>query len=337
MNDRLFELTRRWWSGDLGRAGKLLHGALAPAEAAYRAGVALRDQAYGRDLLEVRRATVPVISVGNVAVGGTGKTPFAHWVAVTLRDRGRRPAILHGGYADDEPELHRQWSPDIPVVAEKDRFAGAERAVDGGADALVLDDGFQHRRLHRDLDIVLISAERWDDDAHLLPRGPWREPRKALRRADLVVVTRKAAPGDAALAVANAVRALSRRLPVATAHLRPAGWRAPNSGTGAVPPPPGPALLVSGLAEPGLFAASAIQAGAEVGGELVFADHHAYVEGDVARIRASAAGRPIVTTEKDWTKLRHWLGNERVWVLVQDVVIESGRDTVLELIERTLS
>jgi tetraacyldisaccharide 4'-kinase len=326
-------LARRWWAGELGVTGRVLDLALGPAEAAYRSGVALRESAFQRGLLEVRRVSVPVISVGNVTVGGTGKTPFAHWIAVTLRDRGRRPAVLHGGYADDEPELHRNWSPDIPVVAEKDRFAGAERAIAAGADVLVMDDGFQHRRLHRDVDIVLVAAERWDDDPRLLPRGPWREPRKALRRADLVVVTRKTASAETAAGVAGAVRALSPGMAVAGAHLRPAGWRRPAVPGRAAAPGAG-ALLVSGLAEPDLFAASAAQAGAEVAEQLVFADHHGYDDADVARIRSAAAGRPIVTTEKDWTKLQHRLSGESVWLLVQEVVIESGGELISELLAR---
>jgi tetraacyldisaccharide 4'-kinase len=333
MSGGVHGLARRWWAGELGAAGRVLDIALAPAEAAYRSGVALRESAFQRGLLEVRRVSVPVISIGNVTVGGTGKTPFAHWIAVTLRDRGRRPAVLHGGYADDEPELHRHWSPDIPVIAEKDRFAGAERAIAAGADALVMDDGFQHRRLHRDLDIVLVAAERWDEDPRLLPRGPWREPRKALRRADLVVVTRKTASADAASAVADAVRRLSQRLPIARAHLRPAGWRR-AAVAGRSTAPDRPAVLVSALAEPELFAGNARQAGAEVAEHVVFADHHAYDDADVARIRSAAAGRPIVTTEKDWTKLRHRLSGNGVWLLVQEIVIESGGELISELLDR---
>jgi tetraacyldisaccharide 4'-kinase len=338
MSERLHELARRWWAGELGVAGRVLDAALAPAEVLYRTGVRLRAGAYGQGLLEVRRVSAPVISVGNVAVGGTGKTPFAHWVALQLQQRGRRPAMLHGGYADDEPELHRRWSPDIPVVAEKDRVAGAERALASGADALVMDDGFQHRRLHRDLDIVLVSGDRWEDHARLLPRGPWREPLRALARAHLVVVTRKAMTAYAAAAVSTSIAAMFPNVGVAAAHLRPAGWRRPGAG-GALTPaaaPVAPALLVSALAEPGLFAGNAEQAGATVADRLAFPDHHAYADADVARIRETAAGRPIVTTEKDWTRLQPLLPDEQVWLLVQEVVIERGQDIIDRFIDRVL-
>jgi tetraacyldisaccharide 4'-kinase len=320
MSATLHDTARRLWAGELGAAGAALNVALAPASAAYRLGMAARNRAYDAGLLRTRRAAVPVISVGNIAVGGTGKTPFAHWIAVTLRDRGRAPTILHGGYAADEPALHRRWSADIAVVVERDRVRGASQAHAAGADVIVLDDGFQHRRLHRDLDLVLVAAERWfGSSVRLLPRGPWREPPASLRRADLLVVTRKTASAAAAQRVAMDVATLSGR-PVVQVHLR-ARWRRSDA---AAAPPPDPALLVAGLAEPALFVETAQQAGARVAGVLTFRDHHDYDSCDADRIRAAAAGAAIVTTEKDWTKLERWLDGEPVWLLTQDVVLESG-------------
>jgi tetraacyldisaccharide 4'-kinase len=316
----LHDTARRLWAGDLGLAGTALNVILAPASAAYHAGVAARNRAYDAGLLRTQRVSIPVISVGNIVVGGTGKTPFAHWLAVTLRERGRTPAVLHGGYATDEPALHRRWSADIAVVVERDRVQGARRAQAAGADVLVLDDGFQHRRLHRDMDIVLVAAERWAGRvARLLPRGPWREPAASLRRADILVVTRKTASQAAAHRVAMEVAAISGR-PVVQVQLR-AGWR---HGNAVAAPPARPALLVAGLAEPALFVESARQAGARVAGVLSYRDHHEYDSRDADHIRAVAAGAPIVTTEKDWTKLDRWLDEEHVWLLTQDVVLESG-------------
>jgi tetraacyldisaccharide 4'-kinase len=321
---------RRWWGGELGVRGRLLDGALAPAEALFAAAVALREQAYRRGLLEVRRAPVPVISVGNVAVGGTGKTPLAHWIAVHLQELGRRPAVLHGGYADDEPELHRRWSPDIPVIVDRDRVAGAEKAIAVGADIAVLDDGFQHRRLHRDLDIVLVSAERWSNSPHLLPRGPWREPLRALRRADIVLVTRKAASPALSAGVASEVQYACGRRPL-RAHLRPSGWRDRSGPAG---PPVGPALLVSGLAEPELFEQSALEAGTDIAESLRYPDHHSYTAADARRITAAARGGTVVTTEKDWTKLQPLLAGVPVRLLVQEVIIEDGEDILMNALRQ---
>ncbi|CAN5849308.1 tetraacyldisaccharide 4'-kinase [soil metagenome] len=328
-------VARRFWAGELGSAGTVLSLALAPAEAIYRVAAGMRNRAFDRGLLDVVRVSVPVISVGNIAVGGTGKTPFASWLARDLALRAHRPAILHGGYAADEPELHRRWTPDIPVYVEADRSAAAVRAAADGATVLVLDDGFQHRRFQRDLDIVLVAAERWSGSTRLLPRGPWREPLSALRRADVVVVTRKTASAAAAWQTGCAIQELTGQMPV-VAHLRPTGWRRAGGEDGGRQAPVEAALLVSGLAEPGLFVENARTAGALLAGELAFADHHSYTQADARRILSMAAGRPIVTTEKDWTKLESWLGDAPVWLLEQQVVMESGDAILMNAISQVL-
>src|SRR5690606_7983757 len=123
------------------------------------------------------------------------------WLVRELVRRGFTPGILHGGYAEDEPDLFRLWFPQLPVVAERDRLRGAGKAMHQGADVLVLDDAFQHRRFGRDLDVVLVAAETWTRHARLLPRGPYREPPRSLRRADVVVVTRRTASAEQAARV----------------------------------------------------------------------------------------------------------------------------------------
>jgi tetraacyldisaccharide 4'-kinase len=342
------ELAARLWSGELGLAGDALHLLLAPAEAAYGAVVRARGAAYDRGILAATRAAVPVISVGNLAVGGTGKTPFANWLARRLVAAGRRPAILHGGYAADEPALHRGWSPDIPVVVGRDRIATAASAVAAGADTLVMDDGFQHRRLHRDVDIVMVAAERWQRQPHLLPRGPWRESPRALSRADLVVVSRKTAAPAERDAVLRDLQ--EHGLHVAAVFLSPAGWRPvgaaarpivprpPDGGPSLTPTAPdGEVLLVAAVAEPRLVAANARAAGARVAATVTFGDHHTYTKADVAGILERAEGRPIVTTEKDWTKLEPLLTRESVWLLVQEVRVEAGGDVLDGKIAAALS
>jgi tetraacyldisaccharide 4'-kinase len=331
-------LARRWWAGELGAAGRLLDGALAPAEAAYRLATGLRNRRYDGGRAVVHRVDAPVISVGNVGVGGTGKTPVAHWVARRVQEMGRSPAILHGGYAADEPALHRRWAPEIPVVVDRDRVAGARQALAAGADVLVLDDGFQHRRLARTLDVVLVSAEGWTPSPRLLPRGPWREPPSALKRADVVVVTRKSASAGTGLEAAAGVAAAAGQEAVRV-HLRPSGWRAPaegDGGHGTVPAPTGPVLLVSGIAEPGAFRSNATEAGAQVAAAMAFGDHHEYAAGDVARIREAAAGRTVVTTEKDWVKLRPLLTGVEVRLLVQEVEVEWGLEHLLGAVRDAL-
>lgn len=333
MSRRVDELARRWWAGELGAAGTALDITLAPAEAAYRVATGLRNRAYDRGVLSTRAAAVPIISVGNIAVGGTGKTPFTSWLAQRLKARGETPAIVHGGYADDEPELHRTWTPDIPVLVDRDRARAAAQAHAAGASVVVLDDAFQHRRLRRDLDIVLVSVERWSGAQRLLPRGAWREPPAALMRAGIVVCVRRTPADEVSTALAASLRDATGR-PVMRAHLHASGWlheRVPAA------PPSGACVLAAGLADVGLFATNARAAGAAVSTQLTFPDHHEYDDADAERIRQVAAGRPVVTSAKDWVKLRHRLDSTQVWVLTQEVVIEEGGELLDAALDRVLA
>lgn len=300
---------------------------LAPLEAVYRAASGLYHGAYTAGRMRIERAGVPVVSVGNLVIGGAGKTPVAAWVAKRLLLLGARPAVLHGGYGEDEPELHRRWHADVPVHVGRDRSATAATAVAEGATVLVLDDGFQHRRLARDLDLVLVPAEDWTPSPRLLPRGPWREPPSALARADAIAVTRKTADADRARTVAGQVEAFAPDADVFRLALRPDGWRRPGAGR-ASSPPPGRAIAVAGIARPEAFVANARQAGATVDELLRFPDHHAYTARDAERIRRRAGGRPVVTTEKDALKLERLRTELDLWVLGQAVAVEAGRDAL---------
>ena len=351
----------RIWRGQAGVAGAVLLAALIPCEAAYRVLTGAYHALYTRGVRRQHRIGVPVISVGNISVGGTGKTPVTRWVVEEFRRRGARPAVLHGGYAPDEPALHRAWYPDVPVIVGRDRIAGGARAIEAGADVVVLDDGFQHRRLARELDLVLVAAEGWTARPKLLPRGPWREPPTALHRADIVVVTRRTAPAEAAAEVASAVRRWAPDATIARVHLRPTGWRparvyagnmevggegapAPDLRGGAASegefapldarvdrgadPPTGEVIAVAAIARPGDFVANAVAAGANVVDAVLYRDHHAYDADDVRRIAVAAAGRPIVTTAKDAVKLATLAPELDLWVLEQGVVVEEGGEAI---------
>lgn len=319
-----------WEEG--GPAPGLGGAVLSPAAVFYGLAIRMYHAAYDAGLFPVRGLGVPVISVGNITVGGAGKTPVTRWVVDRLLDRGRRPGVLHGGYHDDEPALHRLWHPSIPVVAMKDRAAGGSRAVAAGADILVLDDAFQHRRLARDLDMVLVAAELWSDHPALLPRGPWREPPAALRRAGLLCVTRKTAAPDRAADVATAVARAAPGVPVAQMHLHGAGW---TNGAGArrTAPPPTAAVAVAGIAGPTAFLDQARGAGAELADVVVLPDHYDYGPDAMGRILARAGERPIVTTAKDAVKLLRDLSPDRLWVLEQGVTVERGEDLVKDALD----
>jgi len=268
-----------------------------------------------------------VISVGNLAVGGTGKTPVSAWVAGTLHAAGARTCVLVGAAGADEAELHRTWNRDVPVLTGRDRVANAASAQADGAEVAVLDDGFQHRALARDLDLVLMSADD-PDPGRLLPRGPYREPRAALARADAVVVTRRSAgPGRARELAATLGSELERPV-AASLHLAPGAWRWLDGTPTATPV--GDVLAVGGVARPMAFrqALDGIVGGAV---ELVsFADHHRYTAAEVERVLGRAEGRPLVVTEKDAMKFARLLGHEgagrRVLVLADRLTWDWGED-----------
>lgn len=335
---------RAYLAGEGVRARAFADAVLAPAEAAYRAWMGLRRRAYEAGVASARTPALPVLSVGNLVVGGAGKTPVAAFLATRLADRGARPAIVHGGYAPDEPLLHRAWNPGIPVFIGRDRHDAVRRAAAAGADIAVLDDGFQHLRLRRDLDLVLVPVERWRARPRLLPRGPWREPPAALRRAGLVGLTHRGADPGRVADVRAAVAALTAA-PVAELVLETVGWRrlAPRRPEGAAvgaageAGPAEPALGVCALADPEGFRRSAERAGASIASLLTYGDHHAYDASDLDRILRGAAGRPIVTTEKDAVKLGPLAGRAPVWVLAERVRPAAGADEVDRALGRLIA
>lgn len=330
---------RRWWRGEAGAWGSVARVAAWPVAGAFRGGVALRNLLYDRGILPSSAAPIPVVAVGNLTVGGTGKTPASAWIVRWLSDAGRAPALVTRGYGQDEVLLHGRWNPGVPIVASSNRLDAVRRAASRGADIAVLDDGFQHRRLARDADIVLLAAET-PFPGRLLPAGPYREPPSALARADLIVVTRKGAPEAAAVTLAEAVAARVPGRPLARLALVPTGWRRlDGSPTEA---PPGDVLVMTAVADPDSVRATVRAALAHVAGPgqpvpdpevRAFPDHHAFSASDVRRVGAEAAGRTLVVTEKDAVKLEtSAAGLPDVRVLALEVRWEAGEDEVLALL-----
>lgn len=328
MRARLEGLARRWWSGDLEHGGAALAVVTTPLSWFWGGALAVRERV-GRQRTPTRVDGVHVVSVGNLAVGGTGKTPLAAWVADQLDAAGLTTAIVVGRAGGDEAALHRRWCPARTVVVERDRARGAIRAREGGADAVVLDDAFQHRSLARDIDIVLLSADDPFPGA-LLPRGPYRERAGALARADVVVVTRRLAGVDRARELAARAEEYAPGKIVACAEIAPGAWRrlgsaAPVSADG----PEGSRGIVSacGVARADAFrrvVARIVRAEVEL---VDFADHHTYTRADVARLTARAAGRPIVITEKDAVKLEARTDElPDAWVLAEVVRWDWGEE-----------
>ena len=300
MRGSVEKFVRCWWAGDLGAVGAGLSFIVAPLSWLWACLAWVRDQQFswfpGKQV-----KGLAVVSVGNLVVGGTGKTPVAAWIAKVIADAGFPTWMLTSAQGKDEALLHRAWNLCVPVIVNSDRIAGAIRAQKLGARVVVLDDGFQHRRLGRTLDIVLMSAED-QCPGSLLPAGPYRERLSALSRADAVFITRRIAPTSRAWKLGEE---LERRFPgklKGHIHLVPGAWTRVDGGS--AEPESSDVLAVCGVARAQLFKSTVT---AKVNGivELAaFADHHDYKRSEVIKLRQRAGKRPIVTTEKDAMKLR---------------------------------
>jgi tetraacyldisaccharide 4'-kinase len=312
------ESFRRLADGSLRGPGPLAaRTALAALALPYGLAVAARNACYDRGFFAARPAAVPVISVGNLTLGGTGKTPLVAWVCRRLIDLGRRPAVVSRGYAarpgerSDEAAELAILLPGVPHVADRDRVAGAAAAAAAGADVVVLDDGFQHRRLRRNLDIVAIDATDPFGCDRLFPRGLLREPLRGLTRAAAVVLTRAGGlpPADREN-IRRRVAAARPGLPpvvwLETEH-RPAGLRFAGGRTEPLDAVRGrPVAAFCGIGNPAAFRRTLAEAGAVIAGFRSFADHHAYSAADLASLAAwaeEAAADIVVTTLKDLVRI----------------------------------
>jgi tetraacyldisaccharide 4'-kinase len=329
---------RVWYGTDgLAHAARV---ALAPAERLFAGLSGLRTLLYDAGWVKGTTPPIPVVSVGNLTVGGTGKTPVAAWIARWLHDHGARPAVIMRGYGNDEPAVHRELNPDVEVILDADRRRGVAEAGHRGADVAVLDDAFQHRQLKRTVDIVLISADRWWDEVHLLPAGPWREPLSALRRADLVIVTRKAATHDVVERVHTALSGIAPRVPRVSVHLAADDLvRVDGPGRAALSTLHGERVtVVAAIADPAAFVRQLEACGARVD-PMVYRDHHDFDAADIDRIIASASGSGrVVCTLKDAVKLRNrWpRAAPTLWYVSQRVIVERGVGGIEQLLEAAL-
>ncbi len=316
----LFRLHRALIAPD--RRGPLLAAAraiLGLAAVGYRLGSGARNRLYRAGWISSRRADVPVISVGNITAGGTGKTPFVAWLARLMVIQKMRPAILSRGYGrdaglgvDDENALLRRLADEVPVVVDPDRIRGAGTAIRRHeANVLILDDGFQHRRIARDLDIVLLDAVWPFGAGHLLPRGLLREPLRSLRRADFLLITRTELVDAGRLdAIKKKLEETAPDVPVACSKNVVQGLHPLREGAGGDLGPEalkeGRWAAFCGIGNPEGFRLTLEKAGCDVGAFCVFSDHQRYrrrhVERIAARARAARCDR-IVTTEKDAVKV----------------------------------
>lgn len=352
----------------------LAGGALQTCSVAYQAGVRFRNAAYDRGWVRQVKLPCRVVSVGNLTVGGTGKTSCVELVARLFQQQGRRVAILSRGYGGrrrdywlrseagrllvdgqevrgldglaDEPQLLAGHLEGVPVLVGVNRARTGQLACRRfQPDTVVLDDGFQHRCLHRDCDIVLIHARMPLGGWPSLPRGPMREPLTALRRAHVVIVTKVDEAPDTLPAYRERLRALSPDAVVAAAVHEPHDLLEASTAELA----PLARLnslhvgLLSSIGDPQGFEATVRRLEARVSWHQTFPDHHRYRLAEWALLGARARAErldALVTTEKDWIRLRPLVGGANpiapvpVWIVRVRMTIVEGADALHDRLAR---
>jgi tetraacyldisaccharide 4'-kinase len=334
------EIVETVWRGR-GKRARAARTLLSPFELGYRGVVATRGWLYDKGLFRAEEFSVPVLSVGNLSVGGTGKTPVSAWIATRLAEKGAKPGIVLRGYGGDETLVHERLNPGIPVVEAADRARGIREAIAQGVDIVILDDAFQHRRAARDADIVLVDADSWSGSTRLLPAGPWREPLRSARRANLVMVTRKTASASAVADARRAVAAAAPQIPIAVAHLAPANLHSTSTGqTLPLHALRGAELMaIAAVARPDSFFRQLTELGAIVRPHS-FPDHHQFTASEARELVAQGSTSDfVVCTLKDAVKLESLWPAEAgsLWYVSQRLRVEEGQSHIDRMLDNLLS
>lgn len=330
-----------------------------PLSVLYRAVTQTRLAAYKKGWLPVTRLPVPVISIGNLTTGGTGKTPLVEWVCRTLASKQKRVCILTRGYgrpnprsrvvvsdgstvltdaalAGDEPFLLAQNLKGLAsVISDANRIAAGKWAIDNlGADVFVLDDGFQHLALARDLNVLTIDATNPWGGGRLLPAGRLREPRSGLSRADLVVVTRSDQSDELGPLVSEIQRIFGSG-PVVTSEMTVKGISLINSeGAEEFVSPHPPVAAFCAIGNPDSFLKLLRRVEIDPVFMRTFPDHHSYTQAEVDTLVRDAVrhgARSIITTAKDAVKLRQIRFELPVYVLRIEIAI-AEEDRIIQMV-----
>lgn len=334
-----------WW-GAIARAGLQL------AQYPYRWAAAWRNRRYDSGRATIHHVGVPVVSVGNITAGGTGKTPLVAWLGAWYRQRGLRVVFISRGYkaTDDRPndearEL-QQRLPDVPHIQDPDRVTAAQQAIDQyQADIIILDDAFQHRRIHRDLDIVLIDALRPFGYRHLLPRGLLREPLENLARADVIGLSRADAIDEAARqALHDTIASLAPTADYVELCHAPrclishhTGMQDPNWLQEKC------VVAFCGIGNPTGFRSTLEQLGCHVLQLHTFPDHHHFVNADLDRIAQSirSADRSVhavVCTHKDFVKIsQHEIAGIPLLAVDIEIDVRAGQDRLEQQLKQLIA
>lgn len=339
-------------------AAAFCRAGLSVAACGYGLAVRLRNRRFDRPDYAAENAGVPVISVGNITAGGTGKTPLVAAIAKHLRNREVRVALVSRGYGSDQTGLNDEARelydrlPDVPHLQNPDRVEACRVAVEElDMQAIILDDGFQHRRLKRDLDIVIIDATCPFGYGHLLPRGLLREPLKGLRRADLIVLSRSGLITEQARdALIDRIKTFAPDAPITCCDHVPTGLIGAESSEGNSLRPlkdlqDRPVVAFAGIGNPGPFFESLKKLGATVVASKSLPDHCRYDRQTVDKLtqwleslRDSTPDIMAICTHKDLVKLRTvQLANVPVWALSIEVQLNAGAEEFWSAIDRVAS
>ncbi|MFA5146146.1 MAG: tetraacyldisaccharide 4'-kinase [Candidatus Omnitrophota bacterium] len=305
----------------------------------YGAGVFVRALLYRSGIFRSHRAPMKVVSVGNLTLGGTGKTPFVIMLSRLIKETLRREgSVLIRGYGWDEQAMLKKALPDVPVIVGEDRVKGAHRSIRlYGSEIAVLDDGFQYWELSRDLEIVLVDARDPFGNGHLFPRGILREPKSALSRADIVVFTKVNKARCDLEKVKSEIRPVKEGILFLEAVHTPKYFydvkKRDNVPLESVNGKR--VMLLSSIGDPGYFEDTVKDLNAGIVEHLRFGDHHNYTDRDMKYIAKRCSERKfdcIVTTEKDFVKLTRlglYITDCRVMVLAVEMSLVSGKEDLV--------
>ena len=323
-----------------------LRAALTAAVPGYALGNGLRSAGFATGIKRTHTLGRPTVSVGNLTTGGTGKTPMVGWVVGQLLKQGHHPCILLRGYrgGDEAAEHQARWGEKVRVEPNADRVAAAAAALkeDPSITCFVLDDGFQHRRAQRDLDLVLIDATNPWGYGHLLPRGLMREPKSALKRAGEVIVTRSdQVPPDALALVDKQIESITGKPPIAHAEHAWAGLVDADDEAHDLSLLKDRSVMgVVGIGNPAAFEATLNQHANQVLHCEALPDHHGYTRKQLLRfidLATTAGAQAVVTTEKDLVKWASLLEDEKVGVPIYRAALamrfRDGGDEVSTLLK----
>ena len=336
----------------------LLKILLTAAAKVYKVIIELRNLFYDKHVFKIHHHDVTVISVGNITLGGTGKTPLVVWLCNFLHEQNMPCAVLTRGYKTthnsklktqhfiDEPAILAESCPHVKVIVNPNRVLGAAEAIAKfGAKVLIMDDGFQHRRLARNLDIVTIDATRPFGYGKIFPAGLLREPVNSLKRADAVVITRCDQITASKLdQIHNKLRVINPDLIIAKSVHAVMNAKTPENKDFGIEHLNGKKVFgFCGIGNPNAFMNTLKTLGAELAGSKIYNDHHQYTDACLADIYQQARlieAEIILTTHKDWTKIKYLTPDQKDIILAYlgiEINFLAGEDKLRSLINDTLA